>query len=38
MPATAPAAATIICAAALAFLVYSFAADIVILLSARPHG
>jgi phosphatidylglycerophosphate synthase len=36
-PATAPGWAAGICAAALALLVYSFAADITILLSTRPH-
>jgi phosphatidylglycerophosphate synthase len=37
VPATAPDRAAAICAAALALLVYSFAADIVILLSTRLH-
>ncbi|HEX3414396.1 MAG TPA: CDP-alcohol phosphatidyltransferase family protein [Stellaceae bacterium] len=37
VPATLPGWAAIICAAALGLLAYSFAADIVILLSTRPH-
>ena len=37
VPTTEPASAAVICAAALALLVYSFAADIVILRSTRPH-
>ena len=37
VPATTPGWAAYICAAALALLAYSFAADIAILLSTRPH-
>jgi phosphatidylglycerophosphate synthase len=37
VPATSPAGAAGICAAALAFLAYSFAADVVILLSTEAH-
>jgi hypothetical protein len=37
-PATSPSWAATICATALGLLAYSFAADIVMLVSARPHG
>jgi hypothetical protein len=36
-PATPPSWAATICAGALALLTYSFAADIIMLVSARPH-